>query len=420
MNQVHIKKAVMATALLASLLGAGFAPRSEWVPKEFPISFWCGPPDNFITVERYKEIAAAGFNYVMPPCEGQATPERNKKILDTAKAAGLKAFVQDERMPVSMTGVPDAKEKLDAIIKDYSGQGAFAGYFITDEPGAPAFKGLGEVVAYLRSKDPKHPAYLNLFPNYANSQQLGTETYDSYVAHYIQEVQPFAVSYDHYHFFKDKDQTGYFANLDSVRTAAIKNELPFWQIVQAISFGNYRKLTEAEKRWEAMQTLAYGGKGLMYFTYWQPSDNSNDWGPSIVMKDGMLTPQYEEVKRINADVRALGKYLLDAVPSGVFQNGNIPADGKAREQGTPVVFPAGGDITVGLFRRDTHLYVLFANRDYKNNTKTDVFLSSGTNPVERLDKEKGRWVGIKAEKNLDGDVKVGLDLAPGDGELYRW
>jgi hypothetical protein len=46
-------------------------------------------------------------------------------------------------------------------------------YFITDEPGAGAFPGLGKLVAYLRERDPAHLAYINLFPTYANEQQLG-------------------------------------------------------------------------------------------------------------------------------------------------------------------------------------------------------------------------------------------------------
>lgn len=47
--------------------------------------------------------------------------------------------------------------------------------FITDEPGAAAFPGLGKLVDYLRRRDPAHLAYVNLFPTYANNAQLGTK-----------------------------------------------------------------------------------------------------------------------------------------------------------------------------------------------------------------------------------------------------
>lgn len=413
-------KALIVAALAASLLGAGFATPEEWSPKSFPVSFWCGPPEPYITAERYREVAAAGFNLLMPPCEGASTPERNRKILDTAKATGLKAFLQDQRMPLAITGQPDAKKRLDSVVADYAKHPAFAGYFLTDEPGSSAFKGLGEVVAYLREKDPRHPAYINLFPNYATPDQLGEPTYDLYVSHFLRDVKPFAVSYDHYNFLKTGDRPEFFSNLDSVRSLALEAHTPFWQIVLAVPHGGYRPLTEAEKRWEAMQTLAYGAKGLMYFTYWTPSDNSFDWGPALIGRDGKPTPQYEEVSRINADLHALGKYLIDAIPSGVFQTGTIAPGGKPREQGTPVRFAGPGDITVGLFMRDTHLYVLFANRDYKKATTAEALLSNGEHEVEKLDKRSGKWSGVKGKKDDDGDFHAKIDLAPGDAELYRW
>src|SRR5436305_1171567 len=84
--------------VLCSLLGtllmgiANSQAQNAWPPKVFPISFWCGPPEPFITVEQYRRIADAGFTVVMPPCEGAATVERNRKILDTAKAVGLKVI----------------------------------------------------------------------------------------------------------------------------------------------------------------------------------------------------------------------------------------------------------------------------------------------------------------------------------------
>src|SRR5207302_8767315 len=134
----------------------------------------------YITVEQYRQIAGAGFTFVMPPCEGASTPERNRRILETAKAAKLKAFLQDDRMPLAITGVPEATRQLDSIIADYAKHPAFAGYFVFDEPGAHRFAGLAEVVAYLRKKDPNHPAYINLYPSYVKASDLKTDTYEQY------------------------------------------------------------------------------------------------------------------------------------------------------------------------------------------------------------------------------------------------
>lgn len=56
-----------------------------------------------------------------------------------------------------------------------------AGYDITDEPGRASFPAIAAVVGGLAMRDPKHFAYVNLFPDYAPASALGTPTYDAYV-----------------------------------------------------------------------------------------------------------------------------------------------------------------------------------------------------------------------------------------------
>src|SRR5215218_10294590 len=90
---------------------------SVWRPTEFVLSFWCGPPEPFTTPERYREIKFAGFTHVMPPCAA-TTLALNRTILDLCARFGLKAFVADGRMPLRITGEPDAKARLDAIVAD--------------------------------------------------------------------------------------------------------------------------------------------------------------------------------------------------------------------------------------------------------------------------------------------------------------
>ncbi len=419
----------IAICVLAAWLAANPAlqnVRAQQQPgrREFFLSFWCGPPDPYITPQQYKRIKDAGFNCIMPPCEGRASVERNRKILNTARDVGLKAFVEDERMPLAITGVEGAREKLDAIVADYSRHPAFAGYYLTDEPSALAFSGLAEIVAYLRDKDPRHPSYINLFPNYASAQQLGTATYEQHVEQYIKVVQPDMVSYDHYNFVQGSDRPGFFANLDVVRRLSRQYETPFWQIVLALPHLDYRMPNEAEKRWTAMHTLAYGGTGLLYFTYWRPSDSAGE--PTIMTYKGEPTRQYDEVKRINADVRAIGRYLVDADSLAVFHNGELLDEGaRPREPGIPILFPGPEDVTVGYFRARTQggatgetLYALLVNRKYHATTETRVFFATGTKTLERLNRKTLGWINVGRERAPDGSLKV--NLAAGDAELFRW
>jgi hypothetical protein len=375
---------------------------SAWRPERFPISYWCGPPPKFVNAERFREIKDANFTYVMPVCGG-ATPELNQTILDLCRQFGLKAFLQDPRLPLAIAGSSGAADALDAIVRDYSKHPALAGYFVTDEPAAGAFKGLGEVVQHLRARDPNHVALINLLPDYATPAQLGTADYDAYLQEFINQVCPFAISYDHYHFVQGGDGPLFFTNLQAARAAARKHHLPFWNIVLCVQHGPYRNLTEPELRFEAMQTLAFGGKGLLWFTYWSPAemDKSFVWQHAMINPDGSHDPHYDMIKQINADVLAIGGELLTADSTDVFLSQQAPA-------AAPVTIDHP-DVTVGLFRAlDGRGLALLANRNYKASAEGKLILHN-LKP-EQLDPMTGKWSPAPAKVNLPA----------GGALLIRW
>lgn len=425
-------RTVLALATVGGITIFGHAAYGqEWQPKEFPISFWCAPPAEYISLERYQQVKQAGFNYLMPPCD-PTTVTTNLKILDLAQASGLKVFVSDPRMPSSIAATPQAKENLDSIVHDYAGHPALAGYFITDEPTASAFAGLGEVVDYLRQKDPLHPGFINLLPNYATPEQLGTPGYEQYVEQFIQTVKPFVVCYDHYNFLTDGDRPEFFSNLEVVRRLSSKHGLPFWQIVLSIGHGGYREPNEAEKRYAAMQTLVYGAKGVLYFTYWTPSDSSYEWKPAIISQKGEPTAQYPQVQRITADVEAIGRVLLNARSEEVLaaapdttQTLSAPASSVESDEPARELQVTLSDLTstatAGLFRSANEEYLLVASRNYKGETSGTLRLrANGSTLIERLEKPASSWVRILGSRQFDGTVEFTLRLAPGDAELYRW
>ena len=386
-----------------------------WNPDEFVLSFWCGPPEPFTTLERYREIKFAGFTHVMPPCAA-TTPALNRKILDLCVRVGLKAFVGDPRMPLRIEQEPDAKARLDAIVADYAGHPALAGYHLTDEPNAGAFPGLAQVVAYLRERDPRHHTYINLFPNYAEANRLGTPTYPEHLRRYMETVRPFVLSYDHYHFFQDGgERAEFFANLADVRRAANAHDTHFWNIVLATQHFGYRNLNEAELRYEAMQTLAYGGKGLLWFTYWMPGGVDPSWKEPMISGSGERTPHYYQVRRVNREVAAFGRELLRADSLHVFHTGTpMPAGAAAPPPDAPLTVSGPGRLTVGVFRAPTrHTLAFVANVDYRNGVTTQV-KTAARSPRERFDPQSGRWTLLP-----DGET-VALTLAPAAAALLRW
>jgi hypothetical protein len=383
---------------------------SAYDPAQFTISYWCGPPAKFNTLQRYQEVKDAGFTVAFPPC-GAMTVEQNKQMLQFCQQVGLKAMVQDSRMVLAIGGSADAKAKLEQIVKDYSDSPALLGYFITDEPGAGAFAGLGEVVAYLKKIDPKHPGFINLLPTYGRDfNALGTKTYEEYVSTFAKTVKPFVLCWDHYHFTNHGDRPDYFENLRTVRKVALETHTPFWQIVLAIQHFDYRNETEAELRYDAMQTLAFGGRGLLWFTYWSPGADPNvHWQHAMINPDGSKDPHYEMVKKVNLDTKAIGDALGGAESIAVYEPpakethaGMLPEDSPIRV--------SSNELTVGIFKGKSgkHLAML-ASRDYKHEQNLRISLAKGGD-FEVFDPKTKKWIAGQTTQTL----------LPGGGLLMRW
>jgi hypothetical protein len=392
-----------------------------WPFDEFAISYWLGPTTPHANLDRYREIVASGMTYLMPQLEGGASVAENLNSLEISQKLGKKVFLGDDRLPHSISGDPEAKAKLDAIAKDYKDHPAFGGYFLGDEPSAVKFDGLGEVVAYLKKIDPDHPVFLNLFPNYASAEQLGAPDYETYVREYLQKVKPFMLSYDHYNFFRGGDGAGFFPNLDVARRLAKQFDVPFMQIVQVVQWDTQRDLTEAELRYEAYQTLAYGGKGLMWFTYWTSrSEIAGGWKYAMANQDGTLNPHYYMVQRVNKEAGAFGNQLMRAESTAVFHAGVLPPGGAARPADAAVDVTGPGNLTVGLFRNyKNESLTLVTNADYTKPVQTEVLILSGKKKPQQFDPATGKW-SRAVTQSAPGGYKVALTLQPAGAALLKW
>ncbi len=381
------------------------APASQpvWNADTFTIGFWCGPPAKFTTLERYQEIKDAGFTVVFPPNTG-VTVDLNKKILGYCEQLGLKAFVTDSRIPAGLENDAKVKAGIDAAVADYAKYPALAGYFIADEPGPGAYPSLGRVVQYLREKDPKHFAYINLLPLYAPEWAIG-KSYEQYVRGFVDIVKPPLISYDNYG-FATGDPNPLLSNLAIVRKVSLESGVPFWNIVLATQHGPYHNLTEGELRFEAMNTIAYGAKGLMWFTYWSPadSDKSFDWKHALINEDGSRDPHYEMVKRVNAEAQAIGSQLLKAQSVEVLS-------AKDKKSGAVKV---AGDALVATFRTsDSKSIAMVVNPSWEKPLTTTATLGVADEKPEVFDVASGKWSRASSDS-------IPIQLEPGGAMLIRY
>ena len=179
---------------------------------------------------------------------------------------------------------------------------------IRDEPNAKDFPALRQTVDEIRAVRPGRLCYINLFPNYANAGQLGTETYDEHVKRFVDEVGVPVLSMDHYPIMKPgvDNRQGYLDHMETMRKYALEADIPHWNFFNVVPFGPHSDPTEAQIRWQIYTSIAYGSKGVLYFCYWTPRGGEFPKGGAIITPDGQKTRHYDQARRIKIG-RASGR-----------------------------------------------------------------------------------------------------------------
>lgn len=389
-------------------------------------TYWAGPGypgGGPLDDESAARLAAEGFNVAW------ATAAE----LDVAHRHHLRALLHDPLISPDALRDPKRREALTALVDRVRGHPALYAYHIVDEPTASAFPALGELVAFLRDRDPAHLGAINLLPVYANNQQFGVEgpqveAYAEHLRRFAETVRPGMLSYDHYQLTRGGDNPQFFLNLAMVRDRALASGIPFQNIVQASSWvpgsaaspGSPRLPDPDELRFLVYSTLAYGGQGVSYYVYRYPAHEGG-----LLNTDNTPTPLGREAAALNRAFVAIAREVRPLRPLAAQHAGMhppdtqpLPASGQSFTVDPPIADEPykPGDrvrgVVVGRFGPEggpaegTHAVVV--NLDYRAD-RTVGF--KGPGPLDVFDPATGRW-------NPAGD-RVELALRRGAGALVR-
>ena len=375
--------------------------QATFVQDRFAIGFWVDPPADDHMNQHYADIAAANFTMVIGGF-GARTPETIQKQIELCETYGLKAIVTTAGLP------PDQLPEGSAVW----------GYSIRDEPNAKDFPGLRQTVDRIRRARPGRLAYINLFPNYANEQQLGTKTYDEHLRRFVEEVGVDVLSMDHYPLMKpDADsRSRYCSNLEVMRTYSLQQAIPFWNFFNTMPFGPHSDPTEAQLRWQIYTSIAHGAKGVLYFCYWTPGGNEFPKGGAIITAGGRKTRHYNQAKRINHRIKNLGATLMASTSTGVYR---VKPDDDPIEilANTPVTTLTQGDYLIGVFRHaDGRQAVLLNNYSFAFTAWPTVAFSGPIEHVREVCQETGKEIPIVDDSPAMAGLQISLDS--GEGRLY--
>lgn len=303
--------------------------------------------------------------------------------LDKVNKSGLQCLVRDASIHAGDRQTRLTQEEIDErvqeVAKRVTGNPAVYGYYLRDEPNASVFAGLGRWAAAVEKADPGKMAYINLFPNYAAPGQLGSETYDKHLEEYVKQVKPKFISYDHYALMDDGSlRGGYFQNLESVRAAALKNDIPFWNIVLSNAHFHYAEPTPAGFRFQLYTTLAYGARGISYFTYFAPHVGNYRLAP--IDQFGHKTATWDMLREVNLQLHKLGPVYITLKSVNVFHHPIVPAGCIGIESSQFIESVSGPSMLVGEFvDPDGQPYVMVVNTSLHDSTPFQVkFKQEGT------------------------------------------
>lgn len=391
-----IRHLAILAALVLLMSAPGLAAAEE---PTFPLMAWGHTPGDPAVLKKMRECGLTIAGFVDP------------SALDACRDAGLKAIVADPRTTDYDWLHVDpavARANVAALTKEVKDHPAVYGYLLRDEPSAEMFPGLAAVAAAVKEFHPGAWPYINLFPNYASPSQLGTPNYEAHIKAFLDVCKPTALSYDNYSLLDGGVlRDGYFANLESMRKAGLESNLPFWNIILTTAHFNYRESTDADIRFQIFTSLAYGARGIAFFTYFTPARGNYRLGP--IDQFGHETPTWAKLRTVNLQVAQLAPTLLKLRSDRVYHFGEVPGGAQAPPADS-LVESVNGPILVGEFtHEDGPRYILIVNRSFTASIACFPKLRTEA-ALEEVSPYSGR------PRPFSGE---GVWLAPGQGALLR-
>src|SRR5690606_9212065 len=167
-------------------------------------------------------------------------------------------------------------------------------------------------------------------------------------------------------------------------------------------------------RFQVWSNIAYGAKGIQYFTYWTPTPGTWDFHDAPIKLDGTQSGTYELLQNLNRDIQRCAKIILEGRVVDVFLTEPLPKGTRAIDTSSPFAKIEGGAALVGLHvLPDGSRHALVVHRSIASSATLELTLAPW---VEKVSAE--HEVGGVRRVEIDGR-KVKLELEAGAGVFLR-
>jgi hypothetical protein len=376
------RKIFLLSMMLVLFSGYAFSQERLVSRGEMPILAWYSIPASQTSVSRYQEMKDAGITHSL---SFYSNTDELQKALDAAAKVGVKI----------VASCPELKTDPVTTVQRFMKHPALAGYHLGDEPNIKKIPELGAWGKQIQTIDNKHFCYVNLFPNFADSNQLGTRSYEKYVDEYLKELPLQFMSFDYYPVFKDHLAISWYQNLEQVSGAAKKSGLPFWAFALTTNYDedHVTPQTIAAMRLQVYSDLAYGAQGIQYFTYWSATSidtpPGEDQRGAPISVTGKRSVVYDRVKMMSKEIQNLSGVFLGSKVVSVRHAGlgRIPI-GTIRLTSLPSVIRVldsnGAPILVSVLENGANSFLVVVNKNFLNSINLTVY---GDESVKRVLKD---------------------------------
>ena len=287
---------------------------------------------DMVTEEHYAEMAACHINTSYALYDSIIYADQVVKALEYAEKYNISYLA----IGPGFDSATDANLLESTIYKTLikNQPKALGGILIKDEPSRSHFEQIATSRSTFEQLMGKNFLYhSNVFPDYATERQrygngeipAGGYSHEQYIDDYIRIYNPQILSFAYYPLYEAGImQLGYFDNMSVMRKKAAEAKIPFWFYVQTCSFSdNTRIPNEADLHWLVNTALAYGSKGIQYFTYVVPISfpGGEQFNGAMIDLQGNPTEVYGYAKTINKFITEIDEVLMCSLSKGLMKSG---------------------------------------------------------------------------------------------------
>ena len=369
-----------------------------------------------------KTCMDAGFNMMGSLW---ATPELAMDIVRAAETNGANLMFQDLWRYGGMGNKNIFCETNDYVgaFEDTKNWKCIKGYYLWDEPILEEhLYETRRMLDYCEKNYPDKLPYTVANPDYHALCRWEDDAYAPYIERFLNIIDPAQMSFDYFPIGKDEydhqlqlDNSTMWYDLEVVRKAAQKRQIPFWFAYQAQKYHFYN--VHCDFRFPMARSMAYAGvlygvKALECYTEFDGVVDPTNGGPGVF---------FEEQKQLNKELLNLGNTLMALECLRVIHDEtllkehpvakDICTDMEESELLTGKLLPR---ISISE-HQDAYgnKYLMVLNRDYEKNAHIELSLKNPSHIYEVSKNDGEQYL------QYDNELFLTMHLNAGELKLYR-